>query len=162
MAGIRLDVPRVAQSRSMSCWYAAAAMVGYYYEQGPRLGLPQVWIDNTGIFPDKIAELARHESMSFLTAASHEFSPGTLISTIFKYGPIWAPGWWDGYGHVVVITGCAVTSGGANRVFINDPDGGVAREITVDILNTKRARGLLLVRNPRTIPNGHRHRFLSW
>ena len=61
MTGIRLEVPRVAQDRSMDCWYAAACMVSYYFRPGPRLGLPKTWAANKGIGPTRFADLAATE-----------------------------------------------------------------------------------------------------
>ncbi len=82
MAEIRLSVPLVAQSRSMSCWYAAVCMVNFYWEAGPRYGLPDAWAENTGITPRQQRELARNENLSQLNSADHEFTANTLKNSI--------------------------------------------------------------------------------
>ena len=51
MASIYLDVPFVSQlgfgdpdkpmNDKTGCWYASACMVAYFFEAGPRLGVPE-------------------------------------------------------------------------------------------------------------------------
>jgi len=62
MASIYLDVPFVTQlnfgsksdprSDPTGCWYSSACMVGYYFEAGPRLGDPSLYIREVGKFKD--------------------------------------------------------------------------------------------------------------
>ena len=148
MAEIRLSVPLVAQSRSMSCWYAAACMVNYYWEAGPRLGLPDAWAANTGITPAQQRDLARNENLRRVNSADHEFTANTLISTVRSYGPIWADGDWYGPAHAIAVTGASTEGEGGGTVYLNDPDGGVAKEGTIAWFNRVRWRGGLYVRNP--------------
>jgi hypothetical protein len=48
-----------------------------------------------------------------------------LANALTKYGPLWAAGDWNGFGHVIVITwvSSAATerSAGDGAVYINDP-----------------------------------------
>jgi hypothetical protein len=63
MAFVRLDVPFVSQneigshvkgakthSEQNGCWYASTCMIGYFWEYGPRLGVPEQykkgWVDS--------------------------------------------------------------------------------------------------------------------
>lgn len=121
----RMDVPLVPQARNSSCWYASACMVSYYREAGPRLGLPKVWQDNTGISLDKMSALARNEGLvAFPLPTSKTFTEATIFAALKKAGPLWAAGNWDDEGnHIVVLTG--IHDG---KVYYNDPwpvDGGI-------------------------------------
>lgn len=144
MAEISYKVPLVAQARSMSCWYAAACMVAYCYEAGPRYGIPKAWLDNSGITVEQVNELARTEHMKILVASTHEFTPASMIATLSAYGPVWSAGMWFGVAHAIVITG-ADDSGEGNITF-NDPDGAVEKTGTIAWMNQKRIRGTMLAR----------------
>ena len=144
MAEMKYNVHAIAQSRSMSCWYASACMVAYCYEAGPRLGLPTNWTNNTGISVAEIKDLAKVEHLKFLSSATHEFTPASLIATLSRYGPLWAAGYWYGAPHVVVITGC--DDAGQGTVYLNDPDRGVKKTGEMLWFNQKRHRGALLTR----------------
>ena len=148
MSEIRLDVPLLAQSRSMSCWYAAICMVSYYWEAGPRLGSPQLYAANQGITPTQFRDLARSENLVQLNSASHDFSAASLIATVRTYGPIWSDGDWYGPAHAIVVTGASDQGDGNGTVYLNDPDRGRAREGTIEWFNRVRWRGGLFVRNP--------------
>ncbi len=145
MAEIKLDVPKVAQQLSMSCWYAAACMVSYYYAAGPRQGLPKVWTQNGGITPDQLKDLAKVEGLLFLNSKTHTFTAASLIATVSKYGPIWCAGFWYGPAHAIVVTGVDDTGNGT--VFLNDPGGGVAKTGTIRWFNDKRLRGTMMVKD---------------
>jgi len=129
--GIRLNVPLVGQMAfgnrlgpnqpgSMACWYAAACMVSYYFEVGPRLGLPSVWESNSGLTASDVDRLAKIEG---LIVPPHVPGPldGPMILEILKaFGPIWVAGHYlegDPYAtHAIVITGVD-----SSFVFFNDP-----------------------------------------
>ena len=144
MAQVRLNVPLIPQQRSMSCWYACVCMVKYYVEMGPRYGNPDAWHANTGLGLEQVRALAKTENLDFLNSATHDFTAVTMMVTLSFRGPIWAAGEYDGYGHVMVITG-AKDDG---TLFFNDPEhGGSRREHSVSWFNKKRYRGFLLV-NP--------------
>ena len=114
----RMDVPLVPQARNNSCWYAAACMVSYYREAGPRLGMPKVWQANKGISVAQESALAKNEGLStFPLPKSKDFSEAGLYAALKQAGPLWSAGNWDGEGmHIVVLTGI---DGG--NVFFNDP-----------------------------------------
>ena len=45
---ILLPVPWVTQKKEnyedpTGCWYASACMIGFFFEQGPRMGLPKLF-----------------------------------------------------------------------------------------------------------------------
>ncbi|MGI9280485.1 MAG: papain-like cysteine protease family protein [Endozoicomonas sp.] len=61
MTDIYLNVPYVTQKKigghiiggetredPTGCWYAAVSMLGYYREQGPRLGVPSQYVKLNG------------------------------------------------------------------------------------------------------------------
>jgi len=113
-----MEVPLVPQACNSSCWYAAACMVSYYRESGPRLGLPKVWQENKGISLAQESALAINEGLSaYPLPVSKKFSEANLYAALKQAGPLWAGGDWDGDGmHVIVLTGI---EGG--KVYYNDP-----------------------------------------
>jgi hypothetical protein len=134
---IKLEVPLVPQDKSMSCWYASACMVAYYYEAGPRLGLPKRYAENQGVNPtvgDFVA-LAKAEHLTPVIAANRAWGDTSLERALRDFGPIWCAGYWYGPGHIVVLTG--VENG---SVLINDPDGGVKKTGTLAWFNSKLAK----------------------
>ena len=113
---IKLVVPLVTQKLSNECWYASMCMVAYYRVAGPRLGLPQVWKENKGLYTYDFIKLAKTEGMKSILTPTNDLSSAQLETLLRNYGPLWCAGEWDGVGHVVVLTG---VEGG--QVFINDP-----------------------------------------
>jgi Papain-like cysteine protease AvrRpt2 len=142
-SSIKLDVPLVAQARSMSCWYAAACMVSYYFRAGPRLGLPAKWMANKGITPNDFIALAEAEGLEPLPeprvpptpASPAAHNGGSLYAALRTHGPIWCAGYWYGPGHVIVLTGID-----GSTIYLNDPDGGVEKTATVPWFNAKVAK----------------------
>ena len=114
----RMDVPLVPQARNNSCWYAAACMVAYYREAGPRLGLPQVWQDDTGVTTAQKSALARAEGLSlFPLPRTKRFTNGNLYAGLKQAGPLWCDGDWDGgSAHAIVMTGID-----GDTLYFNDP-----------------------------------------
>jgi ABC-type bacteriocin/lantibiotic exporter with double-glycine peptidase domain len=149
---IRLDVPKLAQQKSMSCWYASVCMVRYYFEYGPRQGLPKVWQANSGISIPKFVDLAKNEGLSSATTfrgAANTYGQNELYQALYWCGPLWCAGAWFGVNHIVVLTG---VKGG--NVIINDPDGGVEKTKTVKWFNEKVAHAVpnhLMCADPKGI-----------
>lgn len=113
-----LDVPVVGQQKDMSCWYAAACMVSYYREAGPRLGLPREWKADQGLQPSAFPRLARAEGLEVLTRPnSHSINKEGIYAWLKLFGPVWCAGNWYGFGHVIVLTGID-----GDTIHINDPD----------------------------------------
>lgn len=146
MGKVQLKVPKVAQDRSMSCWYAAACMVSFYYKAGPRLGLPDVYAKNVGLKQSDVQVLADAEGLFFLEKANTKFSPASMMNNIAFGGPIWCAGDWYGAGHAIVLTGCD----DAGALTFNDPDGGVEKTETVQWFNDHLFPGLMLIKNLNT------------
>ncbi len=113
---VKLNVPLVAQQRSMSCWYASVCMVAYFREAGPRLGLPDKWNANTGINLKDFIKLAQAEGLVSIKSPVSNLTEQQLETFLRNNGPIWCAGKWDGAPHIVVLTG--VEKG---KVYINDP-----------------------------------------
>lgn len=114
---IQLHVPLVPQLRSMSCWYASACMVAYYRKAGPRLGLPQKWQANIGINLNDFVRLAKAEGLKPILVPPGKLTAVQLGTFLRNWGPLWCAGHWDGFPHIVVLTG--VTN---DTVSINDPN----------------------------------------
>lgn len=132
----RLDVPLVKQIRTMECWYASACMVCYYFEIGPRLGVPKAWADNKGLPFADFATLAKTEGLTAVPfPQNHQWDAEELALILLTKGPIWAWGMWDGASHIVVITG--IDQG---KVYFNDPSGPRRRETSLADFNAKLVR----------------------
>ena len=160
MGHVKLAVPLVGQTQSMSCWYASACMVNYYFEAGPRLGLPKVKEANLGVNNNQIEQLAKVEGLKNLGSSTHEFSAASLMDHLRKYGPIFAPGTYFGKRHVIVVTGASDDSGGT--VYYNDPDyEDSGQEDDVSWFNTNRARGLLYVKDMSSSDVQRYHSFVN-
>jgi cysteine protease avirulence protein AvrRpt2 len=133
---VKLVVPLVKQDRSMECWYAAACMVRYYFEAGPRLGVPKAWADNKGLPMADFATLAKNEHLvSVPFPSNRQWSQDDLAVVLETKGPIWAWGMWDGVSHIVVLTG--VEDG---NIHYNDPSGPKRRTMSLAHFNAKLIR----------------------
>ncbi|WP_146990362.1 papain-like cysteine protease family protein [Bradyrhizobium macuxiense] len=137
MPNLRLNVPLVGQQHGYdgqpierrdhngiarpwginACWYASACMVSYYFQRGPRLGLPALWRADLGLNIREFDRLARSEGLLRLVEPHGGFSPDFIAETLRTRGPIWAamslP---SGDKHVAVLTGVR-----ANTLYYNDP-----------------------------------------
>jgi ABC-type bacteriocin/lantibiotic exporter with double-glycine peptidase domain len=146
---IKLQVPLVKQELSMECWYASACMVAYFFEAGPRLGLPEKWRANKGINPNlgDFTALAKAEGLAAVPSASQVWTEAALEKLLKESGPIWSAGVWYGNKHIVVLTG--VDNG---SVYINDPDGPAAKSHPLAWYNDKLAKtvaGCMMVRQKK-------------
>src|SRR5262245_63107888 len=97
-----LNVPVVAQTRTMSCWHASAEMIWFYWQrktgrQGPMFTLVKEWKVNNGIEAN-VADFLRLAKAVGLKAAprSRAYSSADLISMLRRYGPLWCAGYWYG------------------------------------------------------------------
>lgn len=130
---VKLNVPLVKQLRSMSCWYASVCMVAYFREAGPRLGLPDKWNANNGINLNDFIRLAKVEGLLPIMSPTSNLTEQQLEVILKNNGPIWSAGKWDGFPHIVVLTGVE-----AGKVYINDPSPVKGRRIeTLDWFNQK-------------------------
>lgn len=135
---VMLNVPMVYQDTTMSCWYASACMVAYYHEAGPRLGLPQNYMNNTGITAQEFIKLAKVEGFSGVYPLASTITAIQLETYLRRRGPLWAAGMWNGFPHIIVITGVKT-----DTVYINDPDPSYGRATrTLDWFNRKLCKNL--------------------
>jgi hypothetical protein len=141
MAFILLDVPYVPQleigthvagygghSESNGCWYASSCMVGYFWEAGPRLGVPAQYAGRpTDPLPmgARYAELALNEGFTPVPLPSNStWTADGLMEILGKYGPCYvrrgfrnATGALTG-GHIIVLIGANATN---SQVAVLDP-----------------------------------------
>ena len=110
-------------------------MVSYYFSPGPRLGLPKTWAANKGIGPTQFADLAATEGLVPVAWPTTHQTNGTLYAALRLWGPLWCAGYWYGSGHVIVLTGVE-----DETIYLNDPDGGVAKSDTIAWFNSKLAK----------------------
>lgn len=153
-----LDVPRIAQANSMSCWHASATMLWRYSQtktgrQGPMHTLLEKYQDNTGIYPSDFIRLAKNVGLISVHDTSKSctvYSPESLIPLLKLHGPIWCAGKWFGFGHVMVLRGGSFTST-SSTVHFNDPAGGVPQRGNIEWFNEKlssESSGCLMVKDP--------------
>lgn len=150
MAKIKLDVPLLAQEKSMCCWHTSANMIWLYWQRqsgrhGPMYTVAPTYESNTGIGPGAFIVLARAVGLSELPT-QNTFASDDLFRYLRDKGPLWCAGFWYGLGHIVVLTG---VDGG--MVYINDPDGGVKKSGTLAWFNAKLSNevpGCLMYKDP--------------
>jgi hypothetical protein len=167
---IYLDVPFVSQlnygagmSDPTGCWYCSAQMVAYYFEAGPRLGVPEIYSAAAGGH----AATGSSEAASRLAAAipggtktEHEllaerenlcpvpncekiynFSLTELEMLLRKSGPIFF--YWtkthgsSSYGHASVIIG---TCNFPDRIIYHDPENAKDSKMSLSDFNLKRQK----------------------
>jgi hypothetical protein len=139
MTFILLDVPHVGQrdigahagheSRAElnGCWYAATCMVSYFWEIGPRLGVPKQYEGGHNPKPmsRRYSTLKANENYEgALLPATRTWSAFPLYWILMKHGPCYVRrGFRDKFGkltggHAVVLTGCNISS---SEVCVLDP-----------------------------------------
>lgn len=138
MAAYLMNVPVVAQTKTMSCWHASAQMIWWYWQrktgrQGPMFTLAGKWSANKGlpITPHQHIALARAVGMKSVSR-KRSYSSSDLVNLLRRHGPLWCCGKWFGFYHIVVLTGV-----NGDIVHINDPDRGVRKTRNVAWFNRK-------------------------
>ena len=152
MSEIRLDVPLLAQEKSMCCWHTSAMMIWLYWQgksgrQGPMNTALPVYNDNTGleVTAQSFITLAGKTGLMRLPSKSN-YSNDELVQLLTNNGPLWCAGVWYGEGHVIVLTG--ISNG---QVYLNDPDHAQRKSGTLAWFNEKLMNGLdgcMMSKNP--------------
>lgn len=116
---MKLSVPHIPQERDYSCWHASARMLYAFKKSACIHPLPKIWAraNFQGIFAHEFIDLARAVGLRTLPQVNQSLGWQFLDESLGRYGPLWAAGQWNGYGHIIVITGVDV----GGRVFVNDP-----------------------------------------
>ena len=152
MAKIKLDVPVLAQEKSMCCWHTSAMMIWSYWQQktgraGPMNTVLPVYDANTGLSVSVQAFITLATKTGMMRMPSQNtYSGGDLFALLMSKGPLWCAGVWYGFGHVIVLTGI---DGG--QVFLNDPDGAQKKTGTLAWFNASLLNGLdgcIMAKNP--------------
>lgn len=159
MSKIHLNVPYVSQvnigghiegeegrTERMGCWYAAACMLGYFRENGPRLGMPSQYLTSNGLprliggtlqpaaMGKNTPELAANEGWKQLPLPQDKaWTCEQLITILQKCGPCYmrtksSPT----VGHILVLVGA---DSDAKTVTVHDPARGPNRTFPIDDLN---------------------------
>jgi len=151
MATILNGVPLVSQPENSNiCWYCSACMVAFYFEAGPRQGIPAKILGDSAIYPSEFITLASVEHL-VKVPNQQTWTTDDLESLLRASGPIWCAGYWptSGSGHVVVLTGA-----GNGTVTYNDPAGRAGEVGTISWYNKKLAAsfaGCMMVRDPASV-----------
>ncbi|WP_282608171.1 papain-like cysteine protease family protein [Pelagibius sp. Alg239-R121] len=166
MADIYLNVPYVTQKNigghaggdtrddPTGCWYAAVSMLGYYREQGPRLGVPDHYLKPDGS-PQKVdkngntaalamgsagyEQLVVNEGLTAVPLPSDKrWTCRKLAEILRACGPCFVRRGWIKQGkltggHAVVLVGARESD---SKVVIHDPGSrGANWECTIDEFN---------------------------
>lgn len=152
MALIKMNVPALAQEKSMCCWHTSAMMIWQYWQQqsgrqGPMNTVAPVYAANTGLSVSAQSFITLAKTTGLKTLPSQNgYSNEDLFKLLRANGPLWCAGVWYGFGHVIVLTG--VDNG---QVFLNDPDGAKKKTGTLAWFNEKLLKGLdgcLMAKDP--------------
>lgn len=175
---IRLDVPYFTQlgigarpgvagrDDPTGCWYASACMIGAFYESGPRLGVPQLWVNgrhrvvsapaNGAAGVDYFEILCRNEQLvpnPMSADPLFDFEGSDIEGLLRGQGPImlfWhKPAGRGSYQHASVIFGAD-----GNTLSYHDPERAPDSRMSVDDFNRwrQRMRWALLQRRPGARP----------
>jgi hypothetical protein len=132
------------------CWYASACMVAYFFEAGPRLGVPKLYSPSLYghgghkvISVGEVATLARNEHLEAVAGAGNELSASALEELLRASGPLWFA--WrktntagQSYGHACVVVGTDATV-----VTFHDPEDEPKATISISEFNSRRYRTAL-------------------
>lgn len=137
------------------CWYASACMVGYYFEQGPRFGVPALYKEILGggqlghfatgstqakrVAPFHHAQLAMYERLAPVPKCSrhHNYTLDELEELLRTRGPIFM--YWQKshggytYGHASVIIGVS-----RNGIIYHDPENRPNDKMPLAMFNHRR------------------------
>jgi hypothetical protein len=130
---IQLDVPYVRQLNigghagvgwddPTGCWYASVCMIGYFFESGPRMGLPEIfhgghdalsqdWQDRLPIQREHLRVIRHSDVYQAYTAEA-------IQDLLANNGPILFYWRKNNYGHASVITGVDDAAG----IVYHDPE----------------------------------------
>jgi Papain-like cysteine protease AvrRpt2 len=136
----QLDIDSKGRNDPTGCWYASVCMIGYYFEAGPRQGIPELFKRDlgkglTGHYATGSAEanklcknhhdlLAEREQLAPvpLCETAHVYTTDELENLLKSGGPIFL--YWmktylnETYGHASVIIGVDENQ----RVIYHDPE----------------------------------------
>ena len=116
-----LGVPQIRQEKSMACGHAAARMLYGYKRRACIDPLPATYARNTGISAQMFVLLARSVGLQTVPRVSQTYDWTFMDNLLHFYGPIWAAGMWNGFPHIIVVTG--VDADGT--LYVNDPADGM-------------------------------------
>jgi Papain-like cysteine protease AvrRpt2 len=139
------------------CWYASVCMVNYYFEQGPRYGMPEmfnkskqlknakgeIYTNNyhSALPLNRFVELAANENLQLVDLpASKAFTSVALFDLLNTYGPLtmcWkktSASTGKVYGHCSTVVGLKE---GPDRLIFHDPEKAPNSELTLDDFNAK-------------------------
>ena len=167
MPNIYLSVPFVTQldfgdpehpiRDYTGCWYAAVCMVNYYFEAGPRMGLPEMFNKSnllkngsgetytnnyhTALPISRFAELAANENLNLVDLPSSKaFTAVALGDLLTTYGPltmVWrktSASTGKTYGHCSTIIGMKEAP---DRIIFHDPEKAANSELALSDFNAK-------------------------
>lgn len=127
------------------CWYAGACMVAFFFEAGPRLGVPSQYSPtlyghggHRALAVSTVATLAANEHLEPVPGAGGALDSATLEELLRSSGPIWFA--WrktnnsgQTYGHVAVLIGVD-----NSYVTFHDPEDAPNSSIAIDRFNALR------------------------
>jgi hypothetical protein len=111
-----LVVQLIKQDKPMACWYASVQML-FTYKQQCADPMDSQYLADKGISAAQFIDLAHTAGLQTIPRVNQSYDWTFIDDLLYKFGPIWAAGDWNGAPHIIVLTG--VDSGG--KLMVNDP-----------------------------------------
>ena len=169
--GVYLDVPFASQLNNgagmddpTGCWYCSVCMIGWFFEVGPRQGVPELYnkkkhgghlpiggssatlvLKRAGVDDTSGGEnlLAEREGLEPVPKLTEDFSLADLEKLLRSFGPIYFA-WFkthggSTYGHISVLIGTNDVSG---KVVYHDPENAPNNLMSLKEFRKLRMRGI--------------------
>ena len=137
--------PNNPQNDRTGCWYASACMVAYFFEAGPRLGMPEKYSAKSGghapMMSEEYPTLMKNENLALIPLPeSKRWRSHRLADLLRRNGPL-SFGWnkkspisGKFYGHRSVLIGYMKRE---RKAVFHDPENGPNTRISIDTLNER-------------------------
>lgn len=151
MAGIYLNVPFVTQlgfgdptdpqNDSTGCWYSSSCMVAYYFEAGPRLGMPEKYDPakrrHAAIKVTEYPKLIVNEHLAIVPLPTdNKWTVDAIADLLRRYGPLsfsrFVTSKGKRYGHRSVIIGCEEKP---EQIIFHDPENRPNSRVAIETFN---------------------------
>jgi hypothetical protein len=132
------------------CWYVSACMLAYFFEAGPRVGVPSQYTPglygyggHKALSVGAVATLEKNENLEAVPGSGSPLDASALEELLRSSGPLWfawkkTNGAGQSYGHAAVVIGVDATF-----VTYHDPEDAPKSRMTIFNFNTVRYTQLL-------------------
>ena len=138
MKSLELNVPLIAQDKTMSCWHASYRMLHAYKYKSSVNPLNEVYSSNSGAYPSDFRQLAKEFGVKIIHGIPATLSYEYFFEFFTKNQPVMMIWYWkSGGGHAVVAHG-----GDGENLLIRDPSPigtGSRAKISLQTINSRLA-----------------------